>query len=51
MAAKRPISLEKETKTWMVRIGNLVEESISKGIYELGAEAPILTGVPEPKVW
>ena len=51
VAAKRPISLEKETKNWMVRIGNLVEESISKGIYELGAEAPILAGVPEEKVW
>ena len=51
MAAKRPISLEKETKNWMVRIGNLVEESISKGIYELGAEAPILAGTPEEKVW
>ncbi len=51
MAAKRPISLEKETKNWMVRIGNLVEESISKGIYELGAEAPILDGAPEEKVW
>ena len=35
----------------MVRIGNLVEESISKGIYELGAEAPILAGTPEEKVW
>ena len=38
-------------KNWMVRIGNLVEESISKGIYELGQEAPVLAGEPEEKVW
>ena len=30
----------KIAKNWMVRIGNLVEESIAKGIYELGQEAP-----------
>ena len=35
----------------MVRIGNLVEESIAKGIYELGQEAPILVGEPAEKVW
>ena len=34
---------EKKTKNWMVRIGNLVEESIAKGIYELGQEAPVLS--------
>ena len=51
MAAKRPISLEKETKNWMVSIGNMVETYISKGMYELGAEAPILAGTPEEKVW
>ena len=38
-------------KNWMVRIGNLVEESISKGIYELGQEAPVLVGEPAAKVW
>ena len=38
-------------KNWMVRIGNLVEESIAKGIYELGQEAPILVGEPAEKVW
>ena len=38
-------------KNWMVRIGNLVEESIAKGIYELGQEAPILIGEPAEKVW
>ncbi len=36
---------------WMVRIGNFVEESISKGIYDLGQEAPILVGEPLEKVW
>ena len=41
----------KNKKNWMVRIGNLVEESISKGIYELGQEAPILVGEPASKVW
>ncbi len=41
----------KNKKNWMVRIGNLVEESISKGIYELGQEAPILVGEPAAKVW
>ena len=39
------------TKNWMVRIGNLVEESIAKGIYELGQEAPLLVGEPAEKVW
>ena len=38
-------------RNWMVRIGNLVEESIAKGIYELGQEAPILLGEPAEKVW
>ena len=38
-------------KKWMVRIGNFVEESISKGIYELGQEAPVLVGEPQEKVW
>ena len=37
-------------KKWMVRIGNFVEESISKGIYELGQEAPVLVGEPQEKV-
>ena len=41
----------KNKKNWMVRIGNLVEESISKGIYELGQEAPVLVGEPAEKVW
>ena len=41
----------KNKKNWMVRIGNLVEESISKGIYELGQEAPVLVGEPAVKVW
>ena len=41
----------KGNKNWMVRIGNLVEESVSKGIYELGQEAPILVGEPAEKVW
>ena len=36
----------KNKKNWMVRIGNLFEESISKGIYELGQEAPVLVGEP-----
>ena len=40
----------KNKKNWMVRIGNLVEESISKGIYELGQEAPVLVGEPAEKV-
>jgi len=40
-----------DTKNWMVRIGNLVEESIAKGIYALEQEAPVLTGAPEEKVW
>ena len=40
-----------DKKNWMVRIGNLVEESISKGIYDLGQEAPVLVGEPAPKVW
>ena len=38
-------------KKWMVRIGNFVEESISKGINDLGQEAPILVGEPQEKVW
>ena len=47
---------EKGSKDWMVRIGNLVEESIAKGIYELGQEAPVLSYGPhhaelEEKVW
>lgn len=40
-----------DKKNWMVRIGNLVEESVAKGIYELGQEAPVLAGEPEEKVW
>ena len=47
---------EKGSKDWMVRIGNLVEESIAKGIYELGQEAPVLSygahhAELEEKVW
>ena len=38
---------EKRNKNWMVRIGNLVEESIAKGIYELGQEAPVLSLAPD----
>lgn len=50
------MAFEIESKNWMVRIGNLVEESISKGIYELGQEAPVLAfgthyAQPEEKVW
>ena len=35
----------------MVRIGNFVEESVSKGISNLGQEAPTLVGEPQEKVW
>lgn len=41
----------KGKKNWMVRIGNIVEESIAKGIYDLGQEAPILVGDPLEKTW
>ncbi len=42
---------EKGSKNWMVRIGNMVEESIARGIYDLGQEAPVLIGEPLEKVW
>ena len=38
-------------KKWMVSIGNFVEESISKGILDLGQQAPVLEGEPQEKVW
>ena len=45
------MATEKRSKNWMVRIGNMLEESIAKGIYDLGQEAPILIGDPLEKTW
>jgi hypothetical protein len=42
---------ESTAKNWMVRIGNFVEDSIAKGISDLGQEAPCLLGEPQEKVW
>lgn len=38
-------------KKWMVRIGSMVEESVARGIYEFGQEAPVLKGEPSEKTW
>jgi hypothetical protein len=42
---------ESTAKNWMVRIGNFVEDSIAKGISDLGQEAPCLLGEPQEMVW